>query len=145
MPGQGKFSLQPRQACQGWDGASPLPLVPIERKSDGSTLYALLRPAGGGLGAADRRFLAVIIDPKREVAFPVSVQKAFGLTRSEGRLAGNLANGVTVQDHAALQGITINTARTILKSVFAKVGVERQADLIRIVLSFSGINPGRFA
>ncbi len=134
-----------RHACQGWDGSSPLPLVPIERRSGDARVYALLRPAGEGCRQAARRFLVIVIDPKREVAFPVSAQRAFGLTKSEGRLAGNLANGVTLQDYATLRGITVNTARTILKSVFAKVGVERQADLIRIVLSFSGIDPDRFA
>jgi len=38
-------------------------------------------------------------------------------------------------DHAEGAGITLNTAKTHLKQIFAKTGSRRQSDLIRLILA----------
>ncbi len=53
-----------------------------------------------------------------------------GLTRAEWRLAQALKTGVAMAEAASRLGISINTARTQVKSIFAKLGVARQSELV---------------
>jgi DNA-binding CsgD family transcriptional regulator len=106
-----------------------------------------LRP-GGGFGCAqlivsplsrERRFLAPfeaaaivhLIDPA--AAKPLdgaAIGELFGLTPAEARLAAALAGGDTLGQAAARHGVSIGTVRTQLKSIFGKMGINRQQDLI---------------
>src|SRR5690606_33122681 len=54
-----------------------------------------------------------------------------GLTPAEARLAARLRFGLSLKEAAEELGISVNTARNQLKSVFEKLGVNRQADLVR--------------
>ena len=58
----------------------------------------------------------------------------FGLTTSEAFLASLLASGVTLSDAAIKLGTTEGTVRTNVKRIFAKTGVNRQADLVGLIL-----------
>ena len=62
----------------------------------------------------------------------------FGLTSSESRLAAALANGQTVEMAADAQGWTQSSAKTYLRNIFNKVGVTRQAELVRLILRNAG-------
>jgi DNA-binding CsgD family transcriptional regulator len=62
----------------------------------------------------------------------------YNLTPAEARLLEALLNGRRLSQHAAAADIGITTARTHLRSIFAKTGQRRQADLVRLVLS-SGV------
>lgn len=55
----------------------------------------------------------------------------YGLTSAEARLAQALDGGASVKDAAVSFGISEGTARQQLKAVFRKIGVTRQAELIR--------------
>ena len=55
----------------------------------------------------------------------------YGLTRAEARLALEIAKGDGRAAAAARAGISVNTARTHLASIFGKMGVHRQAELMR--------------
>jgi DNA-binding CsgD family transcriptional regulator len=59
----------------------------------------------------------------------------FGLTTAEARLTILLLQGHTLKEAADQIKVTINTVHSQLKSVFAKTGVNRQADLMRILLT----------
>jgi len=59
----------------------------------------------------------------------------YGLTPAEARLMAALVDGERLEDYADRQGISVNTARTQSKQIFAKTGHGRQADLIREVLA----------
>lgn len=61
------------------------------------------------------------------------LQDDYGLTPTEVRVALHLADGGTVASCAEAQGVAESTVRTHLKSVFAKAGVSRQAQLAAIV------------
>jgi len=61
------------------------------------------------------------------------LQEVLGLTKAEARLAVRLACGVTLEDIAEEHDISISTVRGQLKSVFAKTGASRQAELVILV------------
>ncbi len=85
----------------------------------------------------DTRLLAVFVaDPDRRHTPPKEfLQGIYGLTRTESRLAGMLVSGLTL-DEAALQlGTRRGTARVHLERIFRKTGTNRQADLVRVLLT----------
>ncbi len=59
----------------------------------------------------------------------------YGLTLAEARVAVAVANGMTVKQIAKNQRTSPNTIRTQLQSVFQKVGVRRQSELVRRLLA----------
>jgi DNA-binding CsgD family transcriptional regulator len=63
-----------------------------------------------------------------------AVREVFGLTRTEGVLALHMAEGASLDEAAAALEIRRNTARTHLRSIFAKTGVRRQPELVRVLL-----------
>lgn len=77
-----------------------------------------------------------ISDPEASPRSPSGALRSFyGLTPAEARLADALLNGLSLQEHAQRQGISIHTARTQYKSMAAKAGVSRQADFVRTILT----------
>jgi DNA-binding CsgD family transcriptional regulator/PAS domain-containing protein len=60
---------------------------------------------------------------------------AYGLTPAEATLATHLAQGKSVESASEEMRITLNTARTHLKHIFAKTGAQRQSDLVRLLLT----------
>jgi DNA-binding CsgD family transcriptional regulator len=63
----------------------------------------------------------------------------FGLSRAECRLAVALAKGGKIGGIATEFGVEVSTLRTQLRSIFKKVGVERQSDLVRTLSSISAL------
>jgi DNA-binding CsgD family transcriptional regulator len=57
----------------------------------------------------------------------------YRLTPAEARLAMHLGEGGSLADYAEAAGVAIGTARTQLKSIFAKTGVNRQAALAGLI------------
>lgn len=55
----------------------------------------------------------------------------YRLTEAELRLTGALVDGLTLAEFAERQGISVHTVRTHLRNIFDKMGLRRQADLIR--------------
>jgi DNA-binding CsgD family transcriptional regulator len=81
--------------------------------------------------------LAVLVcDPEARTAVEESsLHQLYRLTRTEARLVAALARGERLEAAARALGVTLRTGRTYLKRVFVKMGVSRQADLMRLVLS----------
>jgi len=71
----------------------------------------------------------------RRLASDQLVARIFGLSPTEARLAMHLANGMSLAEAAAALGLAESSVRTYTKYVFAKLGVSRQADLVRLVLN----------
>ena len=65
---------------------------------------------------------------------PLLVSIAFGLTPAEARVAVAIAGGRPPEAIAAERGVSLATVRTQLRTVYDKVGVTRQADLVRVLL-----------
>jgi DNA-binding CsgD family transcriptional regulator len=119
------------------NGASPGGVMAIERddRLPLTLLVAPFRPARAGLGAALPAAIVFIRDPERPTAMALALQGLFGLTLAEAAIAGALAQGRDLTDIAAGQRITRNTIRAHLKSIFAKTGTSRQAQLVSLILS----------
>ena len=66
---------------------------------------------------------------------PKLVASALSLTKTEGQVAVALAMGKTVSEIAERKGRKESTVRFHVKQTYAKLGLSRQADLIRLVLS----------
>jgi DNA-binding CsgD family transcriptional regulator len=74
-------------------------------------------------------------DPMEANAIDDTVLKTtFGLTAAERRLTVMLLQGTTMKESGKNLKVSPNTAQSQLKSVFSKVGVHRQAELIRVLL-----------
>jgi DNA-binding CsgD family transcriptional regulator/PAS domain-containing protein len=58
--------------------------------------------------------------------------KTLGLTVAERRLAQQLLSGRTLAEAAIESNLTISTARSYLKVIFAKTGIHRQSELITL-------------
>lgn len=68
--------------------------------------------------------------------------QTFGLTRKEAGIAIALTNGLDLKEISAQKGVSLATVRTQLKGIFHKLGVNKQQDIIRILLG-SGIGGSR--
>lgn len=77
----------------------------------------------------------LVVTPVNPSAVPSAgmLQALFDLTKAEARVAKGIAEGHAPADLARTLGLSVDTVRTQLKSVFAKVGVSRQADLVRLL------------
>jgi DNA-binding CsgD family transcriptional regulator len=63
------------------------------------------------------------------------MQEMFSLTKGEARAAVAVSAGIDVKTAASRLGQSYETTRTVLKRVFAKVGIERQSQLTALIAS----------
>jgi DNA-binding CsgD family transcriptional regulator len=83
--------------------------------------------------------VAFISDPLQRQRPTRDVLRArFGLTPAECRVALLLGDGHAPRKIANMIGVTDNTVRSQIKSIFSKTGVKRQGELIRLLLNHSG-------
>jgi DNA-binding CsgD family transcriptional regulator/PAS domain-containing protein len=85
--------------------------------------------------------LLTIIDPEH-AAYPdlAKVLGLLGLTKAQARVATLVAAGHTAKSSAEALGLSDETVRTTLKSVYAKLGLARQSELARLVARTAPIN-----
>ena len=74
---------------------------------------------------------------------PGSVAAVLGLTPTESEVAVLLAEGRSVRDIAAAMGRSYGTVRWHIKQIFKKLGISRQVELVRAVLSLAGLPASR--
>lgn len=79
------------------------------------------------------RSLMVAARPLAAVDPVGGLQRAFGLTAAEARLALTLAAGDSLRTIAGRRGVSINTVRNQLSAVFDKTDCRRQQDLVRLL------------
>jgi DNA-binding CsgD family transcriptional regulator len=83
-----------------------------------------------GRGAEQLEYLAVPGEPSPSAR---DLTEFFGLSPAEGRLAAALMTGQTLCEIAQCFGLRVTTLRTQLSTILRKVGVKRQADLLRVL------------
>lgn len=82
--------------------------------------------------------IVILVDPDRRTIPPYDLLRAlYGLSPAEARLACVLAEGGSLPEFAAEKGVSLNTARSQLKSVFRKTGIDRQTGLVRLITRWS--------
>jgi len=108
----------------------------LSRPSMRRPLSAIATPIDGMDGDGRAAVALFVTDPERQTRPPRALlQKLFQLTGSEAKIVQGLVEGKSLEEIAPEAGITIGSARTYLKQVFAKTGTNRQADLVRMVLT----------
>ena len=124
----------------GGSAADATPLILPLAEAGHMRLYVL--PIVGSLGralVAKPTVLLVATEHARLAsASHGAIRQLYGCTPSEARLAQLLAEGHTLQQSAARIGITHGSARGYMKTVFEKVGVHTQAQLVARVLGDLG-------
>ena len=104
----------------------------VERPSLRASLRLILAPLGDPSG----RIIIFVTDPDhKSLPTPEMISRLFHLTPSESRLAAALIAGQRTDEIAQSMGITISSVRTYLKKVMEKTGTNRQAELVRLLLS----------
>lgn len=67
----------------------------------------------------------------------------FHLTQSEAEVAAHIAAGLTVTETASLRRVAPATIRAQLKSIFRKLDLNRQSDIVRLVDRIGWTSPKR--
>jgi DNA-binding CsgD family transcriptional regulator len=120
------------------DGALRAPLAPVVLpRRAARPLVAHVMPVVGQARDLLHLVAAIVMltdlrDTPRAAADTVLVE-AFGLTAAEARLAAQIAAGETLPEIARDQGVSHETLRSRLKSVFDKTGTGRQTELALLV------------
>ncbi len=114
--------------------------IPIESR-DGSRWVAHMLPlTAGARRAAGACYAAVAAVFVRKMDFTISplesVAKIYALTPTEMRVLLGIINVGGVPEIAPALGISESTVKTHLQRVFAKTGVNRQADLVKLAAGF---------
>jgi DNA-binding CsgD family transcriptional regulator len=120
-----RFTRTPRpMLIQRLDGRPvAVYILPVGRRSD--ALHDFL---------ASARVIVLAIDAGSDSpADPALVRDLLGLTLGEARVASLIGKGLPPRDAAQSLGITEETARTTLKRVFSKLGVNRQSELTALL------------
>lgn len=83
---------------------------------------------------------AVFINsPLEEASCAQAMARAFKLTPAEMRVLIPMLSGKTVVEAAADLGVAMTTARTHLNNIFAKTGVSRQSELLKLAASIAPV------
>ena len=99
-----------------------------------TVLIAPFRPARDGFGAPIPAAIIFIRDPETQSPSLAGLRALFGLTAAEASIASGIAEGRSLEAIAAARAISPNTAKTHLKSVFAKTEAKRRGELIALIL-----------
>lgn len=118
--------------------------IRVSRPSGGRPLLLTVIPiprsrayAGVAAGAA-----IFITDPDAAAPLaPALLRQMFGLTAAEAALAVEIGRGEGLDPAAERLSIARTTARTHLARIFDKTGTSRQAELVRLLLQYSGPLP----
>lgn len=68
-----------------------------------------------------------------------ALEQVFGLTPTEAKLATLMAQGATLAEAAAHQGVRVATVRAQLRAIFTKTHTHRQAELVMLVSRLSSL------
>lgn len=128
-------------------GAKSSPMLALARDTRPPLIVSILPTDHPPEEAGDAAAIVFVVDPALDVeALLAPVCRVLQLTNVETGLACALASGSTFAEAAAAMRLKEATARSYLKQIFAKTGTNRQAELVRVLLSSlvrttSGITP----
>ena len=89
-------------------------------------------------GARRIAAIVLIVDPGSRLRIaPGLLSATLGLTEAQSQVAAELAAGSSVRDIAVATRRQESSVRSLVKQMHAKLGISRQADLVRMVLSAS--------
>jgi DNA-binding CsgD family transcriptional regulator len=113
-------------------------IIRIKRKQGRSSYHVLFAPVmGRHLLALYPQATAIVFVKSPEDTFAPSLEQIahlYGFTNAESKLATSLAQGSTLEEFSEANRITRETVKAQLKQVTTKLGVSRQAEVVRDVL-----------
>ena len=132
------------RAARGGAGERSSGSLRVTRPSGRPALTVLTMPVAG---ARDWRWLVapaalVVVNDAGRAAPAADLARLFGLTAAESELAVELLSGRSLAEAAAARGRSINTVRSQLARLMAKTDTNRQADLLRVLLSAPATGAG---
>lgn len=106
-----------------------------------TTLPVLIAPVHGVLHGfeTDGSFAHAVMclsDPDR--SHPIEADKlaaVYSLTPAEAEVAISITNGLSAEEVATMNAVAISTIRTQLKAIFRKMGINHQAELVKVLLT----------
>ncbi|MCK1391004.1 helix-turn-helix transcriptional regulator [Bradyrhizobium sp. 1] len=109
--------------------------VPLPRKERGPLLaYPSRLQRAVSNAFADCQAIIILVDPDaRKNPTETTLRSVYKLSGAEARLAILLSTGESLDTVAERLNISKETSRTQLKSIFAKLGVHRQAELVAVL------------
>ncbi len=88
--------------------------------------------------AAQASILVVVHDPEAARSLSeAALRELFDLTATEARVAMEVGRGRPLRDAASTMGHSYETARAHMKSIFGKMGINRQQDLMRVLTALA--------
>ena len=128
----------PASGVQGTGGS-----LKVTRRNAPGPLVLEVHPVRG-MGedhrASQLAALVLVVDPAaRPRVDPDLAGKVLGLTPAESLVAVALATGQTVAGIADAQGCAESTVRSHVKRVYRKLGISKQTELVRRILSLEGL------
>lgn len=114
--------------------------MPVQRPSNKPPYGLIVRPLPlHHYGDAEGNPVVALFvsDPEAELDATqvAALEKLFGLTPAESRLALQLANGLSLEEATGVLHISRNTGRAHLRSIFSKTAVSQQSQLVRLILN----------
>ncbi len=121
-------------------GGEVLSAFAVPRRAGLRPLTCLLAPVGAsadGVDIADRpQAMLFIGDPEKPMEIDQRrLRQLYGLSRAEARVVALLAQGYKLDATAENLGLVYETVRKHLKQVFDKTGCDRQAELVRLLVT----------
>jgi DNA-binding CsgD family transcriptional regulator len=125
-------------------GASSSGGVMLVRRPSGARALGLvvapMPSAPSGLAAAHVVAVILISDPEADSgALREILRRLYQLSDREAQLAVRIAEGERLEGAAKSLSVTYQTARSYLKSIFMKLGVDRQAELASLVQKLAAL------
>lgn len=122
-------AIEPEEGCA----------LTISRPSMKQPLCLMVTPLGSpAQGKAPRRNGVAIFlsDPEDGIDIEEDVLRdLYGLTRVESRLALGLVRGKQLDELAKESRVSVHTVRSQLKQIFRKTGANRQAEVVKLLLT----------
>jgi DNA-binding CsgD family transcriptional regulator len=82
------------------------------------------------------RYVVFIIDPSAlQLPSVARLVGIFGLTQAQARVSREFSSGGSYKEVARRLGVSVETVRSHIKDIYPKTRVNRQADLVRLILS----------
>lgn len=80
-------------------------------------------------------------DPDSALNLPANaLQSLYKMTPKESSVAISLANGLSPSQISEQHGVSVDTVRSHLKNIYSKMGVNKQQDVIRVLLSSAQVS-----
>lgn len=87
-------------------------------------------------------YLIFILDPHSESAFMGScLEHGYGLSKAESRLAAHICRGITIEEYAEQEQLSVATVRTQLRSIYKRIGLKGQSQLSFLLRGLDFLNP----